>query len=129
MSLNITAELEWKGKVYELKYSFDVARRLRAEGVNIIGVYREINRDPGCAIDYGDDIAYTIAWLLRQAGAQVTDEEVWRDALQSEATLRQCFGLFNWVCEQHLATSPMAPRPAQQAATKKAKAPRKKRST
>lgn len=129
MSLNITAQLEWKGKIYDLKYSFDIARRLRAEGVNIVGIYRAITRDPNSAIDYGDEIAYTIAWLLRQAGAQATDEEVWRDALANEVTLKQCFGLFNWVCEQHMASSPLAPRTTQEPAAKKAKPARKRKAT
>lgn len=120
MSQDISAELEWKGKTYELKYTFDLARKLRADGLNLIATYRAVTSDPAAAIDYGDEVASIIAWLLRRAGCDVTDEDVWRYALSDESTLRQCFGLFNWVCGQHMASSSMAPM-AQQASPKKTK--------
>lgn len=106
----ITATLAWKGEEYELKYTFDIARKLRAEGVNIGAVYRAVLANPASAIDYGDDIAYTIAFLLRRAGARATDEEVWRLCLADEQYMRQAFALFSWVCDQHFATSDMAPK-------------------
>lgn len=131
MSVDITARLVWAGKSYDLKYTFDVARRLRAEGVNIINVYRAITKDPNCSIEYGDEVAYAVAWLLRQAGCAVTEEEVYRSMLADVKALQDCFGLFNWICLNHLSVSPiaaLAPKvPAEKPPVKKAKAPAKKR--
>lgn len=121
MNADITAELVWNGKSHKLKYSFDLARRLRSQGINIITIYRAITANPSSAIDFGDDIAATTAYLLNEAGAAVTDEDVWRECMGNEATLKQVFGLFNWVCSQHFASSPLAPAPTKATAPKKAK--------
>jgi hypothetical protein len=121
--MNTTAILEWRGKEYELKYSFNIIRRIRAEGVNIPALYRNIRQNPEGTVDYMDDIAFVVAWLLREAGVDpVIDAETGeRRPLKDEDVFRECLGdlerfkvvlqLFMWVCNQHFATSENAPRP------------------
>lgn len=128
MSVAITASIEWKGKEYEFKYSFDIAQKLRDEGVNIGKIYRALMADPACAIDFGDDISRVIAWMMKRAGCpadEVSAEEVWRMCMSSEEVMKQTFGMFMWLCNSHFASSPMAPA-VKPAASGKEKARRKK---
>lgn len=124
--MNTTAILEWRGKDYELKYQFSIIRRIRAEGINIPTLYRQITAQGANAVDYMDDIAFVVAWLLREAGVDpVIDPETGeRRSLKDEDVFRECMGdlarfkvvlqLFMWVCNQHFATSENAPRPKAQ---------------
>lgn len=101
-----TAVIEWEGEEYELKYTFSIVRRLRAAGVNVLRIFRAIQDDVNCTVEYGDDICYVVAWLLREAGAQgVTDELVWRWALADKRNMVTVVSLFNWICAQHFASS------------------------
>lgn len=111
MAENLTAILEWKGREYELRYSLALVRRVRAEGVNIPRLFREISASPINAVDYGDEIALVVASALRDAGAQdVTTEEVWRLSLSDQQFCAQCLQLLLWIGGQHFAVSENVPK-------------------
>lgn len=100
--MSLTAEIEYKGKVYEVKYTFSIIRRLRSEGINVPVIYRKIATGENRAIDFGDEIAYVVAWLLRSAGCEdVTDEHIWRECMTDPERLKQVFAVFKWVCDEH----------------------------
>lgn len=106
-----TAVLVWEGKEYELKYAFSIVRRLRAEGIFVPRMFRAITKDPEAAVDYADDIAYIVAWLLREAGCDgVTDEDVFRHSLGNQEFQRECYKLFMWVATEHFAQSENVPK-------------------
>ncbi len=128
---NIEIELEWNGKTFRFKYDFTVARRLRAEtGINFVGVCRKVQAEPQSAIDYGDEVAETIAFMLREAGAEgVTGEDVWRYAMSSEEGVRVVFAAFHWLSGQHFAGSEVTPVPKATPAKKPAKRSQKKTSS
>lgn len=119
MNSNSTVVLEWGGKEYELKYKFSIIRRLRNEGVNVPAIFRATQLDPLSAGDYGDEYAYVTAWLLREAGCDVTDEEVWRAALADKGVMQEVSRLFLWVVTQHFAHSKEVPPPKKKSARKK----------
>lgn len=105
-----TVTLEWKGKEYELRYSFSIVRRLRAEGIKVPTIFRAIMADRNQFAEYGDEIAYTVAWLLREAGCpDVKDEDVWRHGLGDKQFSKACLELFLWVGVNHFAQSENAP--------------------
>jgi hypothetical protein len=105
------AGITWDGKEYELRYTFGIVRRLRAEGLNFPQLFRECMADPNVAADRGDEIAEVIAWVLREAGAKdVTAEMVWRRSLGLPEFRGQCFALFIWIGTQHFASSDTAPK-------------------
>lgn len=107
-----TVILEWDGKEYELKYSFSIVRRLRSEGIRVPRMFREITTDPETAVDWADDIAYIVAWLLREAGCVgVTDEDVFRQGLGDRDFQKKCYDLFMWVATQHFKQSDNLPKP------------------
>lgn len=106
-----TAVLEWEGKEYELKYSFNIVRRLRGEGIMVPRIFRAITNDAEAVVDYADDIAYVIAWLLREAGCEgVTDETIFRYSIGNREFQKQCYQLFMWVCAEHFAQSENVPK-------------------
>ena len=123
-SPNTTAALNWNGKDYVLKYRFSLIRELRAAGLNLPGIHRAILADKTAAVDYADEVAEIVAFLLRDAGAPVTGEEVFRECMGDVARVKQVFQLFNWVCQQHFASSEVAPLPKKQG-----KSPRASRKT
>lgn len=105
-----TAILEWDGKDYELRYTFSVIRRMRAEEINFPQAFRAIIADAQAVADYGDVVASTVAFLLRDAGCPgVTAEEVWRRSLSIPGLQSQCIGLFMWIGTQHFAQSENVP--------------------
>lgn len=111
--MNNTVVLEWKGKEYELKYTFNIIRRIRSEGINIPQIFRKIMEDNAAVADYGDDVAYVVAWLLKEAGCLgVTDEQVWRESLSDPELQKQCFSLFMWIVTEHFAQSDNLPKPS-----------------
>lgn len=106
-----TAILGWDGEEYELKYTFSIIRRLRAEGLNVTKIFRSINADAGAIADYADEIAEIIAWLLREAGCKgVTGEDIWRQSLSDPKLQKECYGLFMWVCTEHFSGPETAPK-------------------
>lgn len=127
--MSSTVILEWDGVEYELKYTFSMVRRLKNEGINIAAIFRATQLDPMSAGDYGDEYAYIAAWLLREAGCPVSDEDVWRAALADESIMREISRLFIWVVTQHFAHSKeVPPPPKKKAAARKKKAAAKKTS-
>lgn len=110
-SANITAALNWNGTDYVLKYRFSLIRELRAEGLDLPRTCRLIRQDPARAVDYADEVAEIAAYLLRDAGAEASGEDVFRECMGDVARVRQLYALFNWVCGQHFATSEVAPLP------------------
>lgn len=108
---NITAGMNWLGKDYVLKYRFSLIRDLRAAGLDLPRTYRLIRQDPTRAVDYADEVAEIVAYLLRDAGAEASGEQVFRECMGDVARVRQLYALFNWVCGQHFATSEVAPLP------------------
>lgn len=102
--------LEWNGKEYELKYTFSIVRRMRAEGINLPMIFRHINKNPELAADYADEFAAIVAFLLREAGCpDVTAEKVWRAAVGNVEIVRNNYNLFYWVAGQHFAQSENVP--------------------
>jgi hypothetical protein len=105
-----TVTLAWAGKEYELRYTFSMVRRLRAEGIMVPTIFYAIMKNSLAAAEYGDEIAYVVAWLLREAGCQdVKDEDIWRHSLGDKAFSKACLELFMWMCVQHFAQSENVP--------------------
>lgn len=123
------ALLVWHGKEYVLRYEFSVIRRIRSVGVNVPNIFRALGADPSAGVDYLDDIATAIAFLLTEAGCPVTGEEVFRDCLSDERKMREVFALFRWLLDEHYATSPNAPGPKEEPRAQAAGTTRRKKRT
>jgi hypothetical protein len=104
-----TAELEWQGKLYTLHYQFNLIRRIRAAGIGVPELFRAINANPMVAAERSDEICSVVGILLRDAGAPVSDEEVFRAALADGGFTRTCMALFMWLCTVHFYQSPNLP--------------------
>jgi len=118
-----TAILEWKGKEYELKYKFSIIRRLRQEGINVPNIFAQIQKDPEIANSYADEFCAIAAFLLRDAGADAKEEDVWNACKSNQDMMIEVCKLFNWVVLQHYAQSENVP------ASAKKKEPAKKART
>lgn len=104
-----TAELVWQGKPYQLEYRFSLIRRIRDAGVNVPELFHVISTDGVQAGYRADEIVTVVAFLLRDAGAPVTDEDVWRHAIDNSTFKAACMGLFLWLCSVHFYQSPNLP--------------------
>lgn len=113
--------IEWEGQEYEIKYSFKLVQRLKSEGVNLPRIHRLLQQDAGAAGDYADDVAGLICHCLREAGAPVDEDKVWRECLGNVDFARACWSLFFWLVTQHYAQSPNAPKAKNAASQGKAK--------
>lgn len=102
--------IEWDGVEYEIKYSFRLVQRLKSEGINLPRIFRLTQEDPDSAGDYGDDVAALICHCLKQAGAPVDEQKVWRECLSNHDFMAACWSLFLWIATQHYAQSPNAPK-------------------
>lgn len=128
-----TAIIEWQGVEYELKYSFNLIRRLKSEGLNVVKIYRELYNDPAAGSDYLDDVACIFAYLLKEAGCKdVTPETFYAHAVNNPLFTQTVYQLFMWVAVTHLTQSPNIPAPESKKkpvtkATTKKKAKKKKR--
>ena len=106
------AVIEWGGVEYELRYSFGLIRRLKAEGINVAKIFREANKDPQTAVDNLDDIACMLAFVLREAGcAEVSPERIYERGLTDRAFLQTLFELFMWMSVCHMTQSVNLPGP------------------
>ena len=94
---------EWEGEVYELKYTFKIVRRLRAEGINVPQIYRSIAENPNGAGDFGDDFASIASIILRDHGASVKEEDMWKACLADPDAMAAAARIFYWVVENHFA--------------------------
>lgn len=104
-----TAVLDWKGKEYELKYKFSIIRRLRQEGINVPHIFSQIQKDPEMANSYADEFCAIAAFLLRDAGADAKDEDVWAQCKSNQKMMIEVCKLFNWVVLQHYSQSENIP--------------------
>lgn len=96
--------IEWDGVEYELKYSFKIVRRLRAEGINVPQIYRSIASNPDGAGDFGDDFASIASIILRDHGAAIKEEDMWRACLGDPDAMAAAARVFYWVVENHFAS-------------------------
>lgn len=94
---------EIDGKEYELKYSFKMIRRMRAQGINVPEIHRMISADNGAASDYAADICSMAAILLREVGADVTDEGLWHACSADREAMLAVMTLFWWIIGNHYA--------------------------
>lgn len=105
--------VEWAGEEYEVKYTFKFIQRLKREGINLGRIFRAIQLDPEGAGAYLDDYAAVTCECLREAGAPIDVDEVWREALVNPEFAKACAELFMWLVTQHYATSENAPKKTQ----------------
>lgn len=112
--LPLTAILNWNGQDYELKYTFRMVLKLRAEGIEFPALMRALLLDNTgmVAADRGDEIAIVIAWLLTQAGCpNINAETVYRHILGNREFQKAAFGLMLWAWSHHTKQSENLPKP------------------
>ena len=98
-----TFEFEIDGEEYELKYNFKMVRKLRNEGINVPAIYRAIEKDRDTAGDYADEFTSMAAILLRDAGAKVTEQDMWASCNSDPQAMMAVMQLFWWVATNHYA--------------------------
>lgn len=104
--------VEWDGEPYEVKYTFKFIQKLKATGINIGQLLVQIQKDPAASGAYLDDYAAVACECLREAGAPVKVERVWRECLDNPEFAKACAELFMWLVGQHYASSANAPKNA-----------------
>ena len=98
-----TYSFELDGEEYELKYSFKMVRKLRNDGINVTAIHRAIEADKDSAGDYADAFTSMAAILLRDAGARVTEEDMWASCNSDPDAMMAVMQLFWWVIANHYA--------------------------
>ena len=98
-----TFDFEINEESFELKYNFKMVRKLRSEGINVPAIHRAIDRDRDCAGDYADEFTSMAAILLRDAGAKVTEQDMWLSCSNDPDAMMAVMQLFWWVVKNHYA--------------------------
>ena len=107
--MSLVQLIEWDGEEYSIKYSFALVQRLKAKGIHVGRIFSQIQSDPNGAGAYLDDYAATVFECLREAGAPVKQDVLWRECLGNPEFAAACAQLFMWLVSQHYAASPNAP--------------------
>lgn len=103
-------DVEWDGKIYSVKYTFQFIQRLKRKGVSVPEVYQKIRLQPDAAGAYLDEYVILTCEALLEAGAYVNVEDVYAQALVNPEFAKACGTLFSWFVKQHYAVSPNAPK-------------------
>lgn len=98
-----TIQFELDGEEYELKYSFKMIRQMRNKGINVPAIHRAISENAESASDYADDFVSMAAILLGDAGARVSEQDLWQSCNNDQEALLAVMQLFWWVVANHYA--------------------------